>query len=342
MKLLKPKSLSDDLDEEMRAFDTEAGKRKRKEIIRRMDTVTLFWGTVKLLGVILLIGLLVFAGRRLKDHAAEAVAQGAPGTFDIVTAELLSIRDPELACYVRGQKKFLSGSYGDAREAFASLGDYRNSREMLRRASYHQGSELLQQGSYEEAAELLRAAEGYEDADSLALECAFRICQQQMKKSWDGKRHDTELYKRLKALAEQGHKESIALLEAYRETIYQQFLENSESYSFYDEEYFAVLEGYKDADVLIRLTRLAHEIEMKEALFDSSAETDVKDTQQDRDACYLEEYRDIIKQLRGMPGNKGAEALLHHDSYIEAACRAWEKEAEEKVELKGSITHRIK
>lgn len=66
------------------------------------------------------------------------------------------------------------GQYEQAADAFAALGEYRDSRDMVLECDYRYALALLEDGGYDEAAEIFEELDDYRDSAEMVKECAYR------------------------------------------------------------------------------------------------------------------------------------------------------------------------
>ncbi len=67
-----------------------------------------------------------------------------------------------------------SGSLSDAREAFAALGDYKDSEEMIKKCDYLMAKQLFDNQQYDEAIEYFTTAGDYEDSKQMIDACNYQ------------------------------------------------------------------------------------------------------------------------------------------------------------------------
>ena len=67
-----------------------------------------------------------------------------------------------------------SGNYSDARESFAALGDYKDSKEMIKKCDYQMAEQLLDDQQYDEAIEYFIMAGDYEDSKEMIDACNYQ------------------------------------------------------------------------------------------------------------------------------------------------------------------------
>lgn len=67
-----------------------------------------------------------------------------------------------------------SGNYSDARESFAALGDYKDSKEMIKKCDYQMGMQLFGNQQYDDAIRYFTAAEDYENSKEMIDACSYQ------------------------------------------------------------------------------------------------------------------------------------------------------------------------
>lgn len=79
-----------------------------------------------------------------------------------------------MRAYSAAKKTLNAGEYAKAAALFAALGDYNDSAEQVKAATYLQAKSMMDDGAYEDAADVFTGLGDYNDSAELAVEC---ICQ---------------------------------------------------------------------------------------------------------------------------------------------------------------------
>lgn len=105
--------------------------------------------------------------------------------FRVLTAAIIAssllLCGCNLTDYSKAQKAYKAGEYEKASELFTSLGDYKDSKDMIQACQYNQASELMLDEKYNEAYLLFSEVTDYKDSADLSLYCRYNYAIDLMK-----------------------------------------------------------------------------------------------------------------------------------------------------------------
>lgn len=224
----------------------EALQRARKNVtVSRTKWVSLLVLVVVLVAVVLF---LLF--RTEKPGGGSASVHSSSGTSTATTTSTSTTTsaaavkttkpaDPKQEKYEKAQKLFKNGDYEKAEKAFRELGEYKDSKNMVKECKYSRASELVKKSDYKAAAVLYKELGSFKESAARYKDTLYRygLKMQEEKKYEDA----------VKAFEELGnHKESKKKLQ---EAKYAYVLEHLDSMDEKTYDYLTDLipEGYEDS-----------------------------------------------------------------------------------------------
>ena len=205
-----------------------------------------------LICVILVLALLLASAGAYFICYNKAIELCQPGSFEraqklLWFPAITALHDPELNSYVSSGVSLDQGEYSAAQEGFATLGDYRNSAEMVLYSRYCKADHLADTNLFDEAITEFQALGelGYNDAETRVLEVLYRkACfLLEVEKNYE------DAYALFYKLDQLDYPGADAMRKETRYQWGQYCVDNKEYLQAY--EIFLRIEGYKDTNSLI-------------------------------------------------------------------------------------------
>ena len=95
----------------------------------------------------------------------------------VISFTVLEIVVFPLAKYNKAVSLMEDGSYDEAISFFDELGDYKDSKDMIKKSQYKKGIKLFEDGSYDEAIKEFNSLDNYKDSKDKAIESKYRIAE---------------------------------------------------------------------------------------------------------------------------------------------------------------------